>query len=532
MSFFHDKQRNLVIYEGVSDVIAQAIPESKILQNRWTALPFNLRNAQVLAHFNAPVPPIITDDNYDFPIEPGKTPLAHQKTYANFSVLNPKMFNLGDPGTMKTLSTLWALDWLMSQYPKGTFRALVIAPLSILETVWATGVFRNFLGRRSVEILHGSEQKRLSLLDKKADISVINFDGVGVGAHTRKKFELDGFAQTLADRKDIQLIVIDEASAYSDATTKRHRIARAVFGDRPYIWQLTGTPTSNAPTDAYGMAKLVNNAFGKSFRSFQMETMTKVTQFKWVPQKDGYEKARRVLTPSIRFAIEEIWDGPEMTTQQRQVELTADQKKLLVDLKKNLQVAMKGGTVINAINEGAARTKFLQIVLGAVYDEHHRVHTVDNKPRMDEVERIIESTDRKVLIFVPLTSVVHLLDKKLSKRWKCGFINGEVAPSKRPDIIRAFETDPDFKVMIVDPQATAHGINEFVVADTVIWMGPTEKTELYIQGNKRAHRPGQKWPVTIYQIVATAFEKEIFRRLETNQSMQGVLLNMVRNGEI
>lgn len=532
MSFYHDHVRNLSIYQTQSDVLRKAIPEAKPFNGHYLAVPHNLRNAQVLRYFGYPVAPIITDQNYDWPIEPGRKALPHQKIMANFAVVHPRSFNLSDPGTMKTLATLWAADWLMQQHPPGTFRVLVIAPLTILDTVWATGIFKNFLSRRSFEILHGSADKRRQLLARKPDFAIINPDGVGVGAHTRKRFELDGFAKELADDKAIRMVVIDEADTYCDSQTKRHRLARAIFGDRPYILPLTGTPTSQAPTDAYGIAKLVNNAFGKSFTGFRLDTMHKLTLYKWVPRKDGYDKARQLLSPAIRFDIKEVWqDAPELTTQQREVPLTDEQKKLLVDLKRDLSVMVKGQQV-DAINEAAARQKFIQIVLGAVYDRNHRAHVVDATPRFEEIERIIGMTPRKVLVFVPLTSIVNLLHKRLSKRWKCRIINGDVPQKERARLIREFETDPDFKVMIMDPQPTAHGINEFVVADTVIWAGPTEKTRLYIQANKRAHRPGQKWPVTVYQLVSTALEKEIFRRLETNTSLQGALLDAIRLGTL
>jgi SNF2 family DNA or RNA helicase len=77
----------------------------------------------------------------------------------------------------------------------------------------------------------------------------------------------------------------------------------------------------------------------------------------------------------------------------------------------------------------------------------------------------------------------------------------------------------------------AHGLDLYA-AQTVVWFGPTDKAELYMQANKRAHRPGQKHPVTVVQIVATALEREIFRRLESNISLQGALLDTVRRGEL
>jgi SNF2 family DNA or RNA helicase len=111
-------------------------------------------------------------------------------------------------------------------------------------------------------------------------------------------------------------------------------------------------------------------------------------------------------------------------------------------------------------------------------------------------------------------------------------LNGDVSPKDRSLAIKRFSEDDALRVMIADPQTTAHGINEFVVADTVVWYGPTDKTELYQQGIKRAHRPGQKYPVTVVQLVSNKLEREIYKRLENNTSMQGLLLDMVRRGEI
>jgi hypothetical protein len=533
MDFYLDSRRNLLIYRSQSPFVLQAIPEAKQVNGQFIAVPRTLRNSQILRHFDYPVAPVMTEANYDWPIEPGRRPLEHQRVMANFQVLHPRCFNLSDPGTMKTLATLWAADFLMRGFGKD-FRALIIGPLTILEDVWGQTIWKNFLGRRSFEILTGSAEKRRTLLAKKADFSIINFDGVGVGAHTRKRFDLDGFSKDLAEREDIKLVIVDEASGYSDASTKRHRLARVIIGKRPFLWEITGSPTPQAPTDAYGLAKLMNNAQGKSFKTFQNETMFKPNafSFRWFPRRGGYELARRLLVPAIRFDIAQVWQGPAMTIQSRTVELTAEQKKLMADLKRDLQIIVKSGQQIDVINEGVARSKFLQISLGAIYDSDHKYHTVDAEPRLKEIEAIIDSTTRKVVIFIPLTSVLNLIKKRLSKRWKVESINGDVPSKERPDVIRRFATDDSVRIILCDPQTTAHGINEFVVADTVIWAGPTEKAELWIQGNRRVHRPGQKYPTTVYQIISNPLEREIYRRLENNTSMQGILLEMVQKGEL
>jgi SNF2 family DNA or RNA helicase len=472
--------------------------------------------------------PFISDSNYDWPAAPTIKPWAVQKAAANFMVCNPRCFNFSDMGSGKTLSTLWAADFLMRQ---GTIkRALIICPLSIMERVWGDAIFKNFFGKRTYEVIYGSAEKREAIIrNSEADFLIINFDGVGVGAKTRPQFVLGGVSRLLAESDDIQLVIIDEASAYRESRTKRHRIARSAIGNRSYLWLLTGTPTPNAPTDAYGLAKLVNNARGKSFTTFRLETMWRQGLFKWIPKEDGYKKARELLTPAIRFDISQVWDGPPITTQQRQVALTEEQKKLLAELRRHLVIQMKDGQTISAVHEAAARLKFMQISMGIVYDAAHGEHVADASPRLEELKAVLEECTRKIIIFAPLTSVVRWLYRRLDG-WSREVVNGEVSAAARSRIFRDFQSGESPRILIADPGTMAHGLDLWA-ADTVLWYGPTDKVELYAQANKRVHRPGQKFPVTIVQLVSNALEREIFRRIENNLSMQGALLDAVVKGE-
>lgn len=520
-------ERDLVIYKaehpGQPEMLRRYIPEIKT-SGAYFAVPNTLPALQTMAFYNYPVPPVMADDTYDWPIEPGRKPWKHQIVMANFSVLHRRMFNLSDMGTAKTLSTLWAADYLMQQ-SKEPFRALIVAPLSTLDRVWANAIFRNFLGRRTCRILHGTADKRSLELAAETDFYIINFDGVGTGCRTRRKFEIAGFSGELAARKDIRLVVVDEASAYKEPSTLRHKIAMEVLAKREHLWLLTGTPTPNSPTDAYGLAKLVNNAFGKSKTGWKMETTYQVSPFIWKPKPDGYQKAAQLLSPSIRYDLHDIWDGPECVTQQHAVELTADQKRLMAALKKDLQTEMQSGATISAVNEAAARQKFIQISLGAVYDSEHKVHVADAKPRISALNDLLDDAPGKFLIFAPLTSVVNLLSHELKVR-NVAVVNGNVSQKERTKVFAAFQ-EGDLQGIVADPGTMAHGLDLWQ-ARTVIWYGTTDKAEVFAQANRRAHRPGQKYPVNIVELVSNPLEIEIFRRLENNLSLQGSLLTMIR----
>ena len=523
---YHDRQRGLLIYKTADPgIITDYLPEARQINGAYVGMRATLANVQAMRAIDYPVPGIMAASGYDWPIQAGRKPLEHQKIMAEFMAAHRKCFNLSDMGTMKTLATLWAADFVLQQ--EGGC-AVIVAPLSILQRVWGDAIFANFLGRRSYVIVHGSGAARQRALAQAADFYIINHDGLCVGAHTRKRFELDGLAADIQARSDITVAIVDEASAYRDASTRRHRVARLLIGGRRYLWLLTGTPTSNGPADAYGLAKLTGSNKGESYGSFHNRTMIRLSQFKWMPRAGSYEEARKLLQPAIRYDIKDVWDGPAKTVQQWGVSLTSAQHKAMAELKRNLVVTMQCGTPITAVNEAAVRTKFIQISLGAIYDHGHTAHAVDAAPRINVLKEIIGNAPGKLLCFVPLTSVINLLYKELKGRISCAIVNGQTSPRERADIFERFQSaESDLRLLIADPGSMAHGLDLWR-AQTVVWYGTTDRTELYLQANARAHRPGQKYPVTIVQIVSNPLEREIYRRLENNETLQGALLQLVR----
>jgi len=323
------------------------------------------------------------------------------------------------------------------------------------------------------------------------------------------------------------MAIVDEASAYRNRTTERHRVGRKLLASKDYLWLMTGTPTPNGPTDAYGMAKLVNNCFGESWASYHDRTMAKVSNFKWVPRQGSHAAAHRMLQPSVRFAISDCIDLPPCTTQARDVEMSADQARKYKAMKRDLQIMATKGP-ITAPNEAVLRLKLIQIACGAVYNTKDKsIHLIDARPRIAALKEIIEQCNEKVIVFAPLTSVVHMLSKELSKDYSVAMINGEVPAKQRNDIFSRFMDSANPRILVADPGTMSHGLT-LTAASTIVWYAPTDRTETYLQANKRIDRPGQKVHTTIVQIAATPVEREIYKRLENNETMQGLLLDLVK----
>lgn len=534
---FYEHKGILVYSPTLKQRVMSTLPDAKELSGGYVAFPKTLYNCQVARWLGLPVPPIM--DDYDWPIKgviPGTNepmhPLEHQKLMANWMVLNPKGFNLSDMGTMKTLSALWAVDWLMQRYPGA--KCLIVCPRSTTKLVWGDALVAHFLGRRSFEIIKGSAEKRVDLLQKPVDFFIVNYDGIKIGAHNarqgkRRVWVFESVAKELLEHPDIKFVIIDEADAYKDGRTDRSRVARTLFGHRDYLWLMTGTPVPTGPPDAWGLSLFVNNANGESYTSFHRRTMVQLSQHKFVPHREGYKAAYELLQPAIRVDIKDVWDGPELTYQQREVELTSQQRQMLQGLKNELAVEVKSGTIIPA-NEADKRNKALQLILGAIYDKSHDAHQSDAQARLKEARDVVAKAAGKVLIFAGLTSIVKLVYEYLSTQGlSCEMVIGATSDKERADIFARFQNDLDPKVIIADPGTMAHGLNLYA-ATCVLWYGSTDRPGLYVQGNKRAHRPGQRYPVTVVELVSTSLERSIYSRLRTAQNLQGTLLDWIKGG--
>jgi SNF2 family DNA or RNA helicase len=427
--------------------------------------------------------------------------------------MNKRAFCFNEQGTGKTASAIWAADFLMKQ--GAVRRVLVICPLSIMDSAWRADLF-SFAMHRSVDIAYGSPKKRAEIISGPAEFVIINYDGVEIVS--------DAIANGGFD-----LIVVDEATHYKNAQTKRWKTLNKLLTPDMWLWMMTGTPAAQSPLDAYGLAKLVNPlAVPRFFGSFRDMVMYKITQFKWTPKENATETVYRALQPAIRFTKEECLDLPEMTYVKRQVELTRQQKKYYETLKSRM-VMQAAGEEITAANAAVNMNKLLQISAGAIYTDSGDALEFDIKHRYQVLKEVIDETSQKVLIFVPFRHTIDILISKLRKDGVTAeIIRGDVSAPKRTEIFKTFQTQVDPKVLVIQPQSAAHGVT-LTAADTVVWWGPTSSLETYAQANARVHRSGQKHPCTVVQLQGSAIEKRVYALLDNRIDVHTKMIDLYKD---
>jgi SNF2 family DNA or RNA helicase len=437
---------------------------------------------------------------YDWPCPTGITPFAHQKETAAFLAAKPKAFCFNEQGTGKTASVIWATDYLMKL--KLLKRVLVICPLSIMSSAWQQDLFK-FAVHRRVAVAYGSANKRKEIINGDAEYVIINFDGVQI---CKAEIIAGGF----------DLIVVDEASAYKNAQTERWKTLRDVMRHVKGLWMLTGTPAAQSPTDAYGLAKLINpQAVPTFFGQFKDMVMYPVTKFKWVPRPNAQVVVSRVLQPAIRFEKRQCIDLPDITYLYREAPMTSQQLKYYKKLKEDMLIEAAGEEV-SAVNAAVKLNKLLQIACGSVYTDTKEVVDFDAGNRLQALKEVIDEASHKVLVFVPFTHTIKQISDHLTK---CGIsseiINGSVPVTARTDIVKRFQEQQDPRVLIIQPQAASHGLT-LTAADTVVWYAPVPSVETYLQANARIDRPGQKNAMTVVHIMGSAVEAKLYTLLRNN----------------
>ena len=393
-------------------------------------------------------------------------------------------------------------------------RVLVICPLSIMYSAWQADVFKTAM-HRTVAVAHGDVSKRRKVIQGNYDFVIINYDGVGV---VQDEIANAGF----------DLIVVDEANAYKTATTKRWKTLNKLLMPSTKLWMLTGTPASQSPLDAFGLARLIAPGnVPKFFTAWRDKVMYQVTRFKYVPKPTAKTDVFNALQPAIRFTKDECLDLPELMYQTREVPLTPQVNKYYKALKDQMLIEA-AGEKISAVHAAAKLTKLLQISGGAVYTDEKEVVEFDVSPRLNTLLEVLDETEHKVVVFVPFRHTIALVCNFLSQHGVTNeIINGDVSARDRADIIQRFQTTDQTRVLVIQPQSASHGVT-LTAADTVVFWSPVTSVETYLQCIARIDRVGQKHKMTVVHLQGSEVEKKMYQLLQSKVSSHEKLVDLYK----
>lgn len=449
---------------------------------------------------------LVPFDAYTWPMKNKEhRPYSHQKETTVFLIRNKRAFVLNDLGTGKTLSALWAADFLMLN---GKIKkVLVSSPLSTIKSVWGNEIFFNFMHRKCA-LAHGRREDREMAIRSNVDFVIINHDGLVTmeQALIREKFDV---------------LIIDELTAFKNHKTDRYKSAKKIADKCKAVWGMTAEPTPNSPVEAYGQAKVVNDAnpfLPPLFTKYRDMVEEKITTHIMMPKLGAEKIVHRILQPSIRFERDKCVDIPPCLYIDMEIQMTDSQKKAYEQMRKQLVIEFETG-LITAANAAVKAMKLTQIAAGWVKDDEGNVHELDSKTRLDELWEIYQNTHRgKLVVFAAFRAAVEGITEFFkSKKVIADYIHGSVAQNKRATLINDFQNG-SLNVLVIQPQSSSHGIT-LTAADTIVWQSLVPSGEVYNQANGRITRIGQTRKQTIIHMLGCQAERRIRKILENKDSM-------------
>jgi SNF2 family DNA or RNA helicase len=192
-------------------------------------------------------------------------------------------------------------------------------------------------------------------------------------------------------------------------------------------------------------------------------------------------------------------------------------------IRKNM-MTVAAGEEITTVNAAANLNKLLQLSCGAVYSDSGEVVAFDAKNRMSALLEVIEEASHKVIVFAPFRHAIEIVSEELKTNGiTCEIINGGVPVNKRTDVFARFQTEKNPQVLVIQPQAAAHGVTLHV------WWGPITSIETYLQANARVHRAGQRNPCTVVHLQGSPVEKRIYKMLSEKVDIHTRLIDLYKN---
>ena len=421
-----------------------------------------------------------------------------------------------DMGLGKTLQMIALL--LREKEQKGNLSALIVCPASLVYN-WLYEISR-FAPRLSACAVAGTPRERTALLHDRAayDVFITSYDLMRRDVERYEDLTFDIF-------------VLDEAQFIKNHASVGAKAVKVVKSAHRFA--LTGTPIENRLSELWSIFDFLMPGFLFPYETFRREFEAPILHG---GDAGASERLRRLVGPFVlrRLKADVLSDLPEKTEEARYAVLEGEQRRVYDAQALKLRRMIRGGEADpgrDRIRILAELTRLRQLCCdpSLVYEDYR-----GGSAKREALRELLDSAvdgGHRTLIFSQFTSALALVEEDLKER-DIAFekLTGDTPKAERLAMTERFNRDGGAPVFLISLKAGGTGLN-LTGADLVVLLDPWWNAAAESQAADRAHRIGQKRPVTVYRIIAKdTVEERILELQEKKKQLADDVLSGSASG--
>ena len=307
------------------------------------------------------------------------------------------------------------------------------------------------------------------------------------------------------------LIAVDESTTIKNPKAKRTKNILGLAEMARYRRILTGAPVTKNPLDLFTQCYFLDpyHLDHQSYYSFRTRYAIMKTAYisgRSIQLVSGFkhlaELAEKLKPFSYRVLKEDCLDLPPKIYMKRNIELSAEQKKVYKEMKEKA-LANLHGKQITTMTVLTQLMRLQQITCGHFVADDGTTQQIKSN-RLNELMDILDEIEGKAIIWAHWQADIKNIIKEIKKVHGPGSVvdyYGLTPQDERQGNIKKFQDDPRCRFLVGTPATGGYGIT-LTAANTVIYYSNGYDLEKRLQSEDRAHRIGQKKSVTYVDINA------------------------------
>lgn len=409
--------------------------------------------------------------------------------------------------------------------------ALVVAPKGVYDN-WVKGEIPVHLPDRiprqvvrwQAQKTQKYERELLEFITDKSNklkIFVMNVEAFS----TPRGFEA---AQAFAYQNPDNMLIVDESTTIKNRKAQRTKNIVKMRDISKYRRILTGSPITKSPMDLFSQCDLLQEkclgfnsyfAFQSRYANVQKRTMGHRSFQQIVGYRHLDELSEKLDRFSNRVLKKDCLDLPEKVYVRRNVELTPEQDRLYIQMKKLALAKMENGELATTASVLTQIMRLQQICCGHLQPDEGPVRTLKSN-RLPTLMDVVQEVQGKAIIWATYTHDILEIQKELAREYgedSVACYYGATPQDERQEIVNRFQNSNDpLRFFVGQPKTGGYGIT-LTAANTTIYYSNSYDLEIRLQSEDRAHRIGQTNKVTYIDLVSPDTVDEKIREALRNK---------------